>query len=442
MNTTANMNATNTSFVPRTQVGNTLLTVLRQRIVILEKQLRDALLDKQAAELVTQHVTHLMSKQQVEILDNERHVNGQIGDVLMQIHGMVQDLAGRANGAATGMVNGHHRETRGMERSDKAERDGSLSVGGTVQTLVSFSDIGSAPGRNGSGSADNQSTSERSDQVSLLVDQASAGSPEMVNQTLHDRHMEVPLALHRSRFTNFKGLNGNCNRLVLASDSKAAALKIAFETKEELGLFFRPEIPTEDMYSTIVINNIDPGTHIRDLLSKIRGGSVFKISLLDTVMITNNSLSALVTFFKGSAAKAYVTFVEEHGVVLDGRLLEASVVGKPTHPPKVIANMVLGQVPRDLQDSHSRCLEVENFPLEKIKPLELIHLITMRSRADSLVSLVLRDNGVLEIHFSSVQGAQYALEQFRTKARFLGCKVKFAEDPCGGPIEQLMEKGK
>ena len=211
------------------------------------------------------------------------------------------------------------------------------------------------------------------------------------------------------------------------------------KTQDGLGLFYHPDSPTEDCFSTVIISGIEPGTEVRDVLSRVRGGVIVKIALMNTTTITEDSYSAMVTFLRGAAAKAYVNHVQEHGVTLHGRLLKAAVVALPTYPPKLVVNMASCQVLRDIPDTYSRCLEIRNFPRDRISPPQLKAFITMHSRANPIALINHYDNGTLEIHFTSIQGAQFALEQFQSKGRFVGCKVSFAKDPCAGPIEQLKD---
>ena len=224
---------------------------------------------------------------------------------------------------------------------------------------------------------------------------------------------------------------------------------------ENYGLCYRPFNPTDYIYSTVIITNIDPEYGAPELLDQIRGGSIFKVVLLDTkalmrqtvsttrlpVLSVERTLSALVTFCKGDDAQLYVGHVQNNYIMLGENRLWAELVETPTYPLHVMVSTARGVQLRPLQDSDSRSLKVKGFRYDRCTMQELKAIINMRAQSNTWASIRLDDDENLWLHFTSIQAAQFAFEQLNSKALFRGCKVLVMPDPCAGPLEDMVNSG-
>ena len=199
------------------------------------------------------------------------------------------------------------------------------------------------------------------------------------------------------------------------------------------GIHYVPKVNEVDLYRTIIISGLPLSVTMEAVLDKVRGGIVIDAKLLDTIKITGSN-TALVTFLYGRSALAYEDHVKQHPIAFGNAFAQVAVVPTPTWPLPVSLRSAIEEL------GHTRCFEVRNFPrsifLSAVRQ-ELRSSPVMKS--DSLESMKLVGDGVLEMRFSSIRAAAYSSVLFRKTLRYRGCTVKTIPDPCAQSLETLLE---
>ena len=193
------------------------------------------------------------------------------------------------------------------------------------------------------------------------------------------------------------------------------------------GVRYEPPAGQTDTFKMVSIMNLPTDISLKELMSKIRGGTVVSCSLLDTKSITGK-LSALVRFTHEHAALAYDDFAAAHPIVFRGSRAHITTIKTPSWP------LSFQQTKAIFDHHHTRCLEVVNFP-RHIPPAQLTR--DLRSRA--VEHMQMRKDGNLELRFSSIDHADRAYGLLTTVHKYRQCGVSFAEDPCALPLDTLLE---
>ena len=198
------------------------------------------------------------------------------------------------------------------------------------------------------------------------------------------------------------------------------------------GIRFEPEKHERDIYRTILISELPANTTLRQLLSRVRGGVIIDAKLLDTMKIVG-AKSALVTFLHEHAALNYEEYAKTHGIIINNSLIKIAALPTPTFPMRP----GLRTAAKDHQ--HTRCLEVHSFPRGRISELKLRADLRLcpEMREDRVVHVNLRKDGILELHFSSINYAGRGFAMLNSFKLYSGCKARFVKDPCAQPVETL-----
>lgn len=200
------------------------------------------------------------------------------------------------------------------------------------------------------------------------------------------------------------------------------------------GIRFNPPDNERDVYRTVIVSNLSPHIKLGNLLDHVRGGQVIDVKLLDTVKITGMK-SALIVFLHEYAAMAFEDYTKNYPVIIDGVAAQVRVVSTPTWPLRIPLRKAI------FDHHHTRCLKVFHFP-EQIS--------AQRFRADLNTCLKMdfdrityghkQKDGVLELHFSSVDWAGHAFGMLSSYKAYRGCTPLFAPDPCAQPLETLEDR--
>ena len=197
------------------------------------------------------------------------------------------------------------------------------------------------------------------------------------------------------------------------------------------GIRFDPSDNERDIYRTVIVSSLSPDIKLGTLLGHVRGGSVVDVKLLDTVKITGMK-SALITFLHEYAAMTFEDYTKNHPVIINGVTAQVHVVSTPTWPMRIPLRKAI------FDHHHTRCLRVINFP-EQISPQRFrADLNTcMKMDFERVIYMHKRKDGVLELHFSSVDWAGHAFGMLSSYRAYRGCTPLFAPDPCAQPPETL-----
>ncbi|MCJ1408701.1 hypothetical protein MMC19_002776 [Ptychographa xylographoides] len=186
---------------------------------------------------------------------------------------------------------------------------------------------------------------------------------------------------------------------------------------------------------TVSITNIAPITSLKELMTVIRGGTIVYCHLLDTLGITG-SMSALIRFIYEKNALDYIEFAAIHPVAIHGRRIQVRLVQSPSWPlPPSRTKAIV--------DNHlTRVLEVKDFP-RNVTPNNLCRdlRINRMRKSGPLEYMKMREDGILELRFSSIDHAERAYAVLTTWPVYRQCHTQFAPDPCNLPPVVLKDEG-
>ncbi|KAL8928244.1 MAG: hypothetical protein Q9208_001954 [Pyrenodesmia sp. 3 TL-2023] len=200
------------------------------------------------------------------------------------------------------------------------------------------------------------------------------------------------------------------------------------------GTRFRPEPTERDIYRTVLVDNLPSTLRLLTLLHRVKGGPVLDAKLLNTVSL-NGKLSAMITFVHEYGANAFVNGTCSRPLVFDTIRARVTLLPTPTYPMSKNLRTAI------LVHSHTRCLEVQNFP-KGIKPAELERELRVYETMTThrIEAKRMRPDGVLELRFTSIGYAGRAYGILTSRVRYRRCIVRFAPDPCAQPWEEVPEE--
>ena len=219
------------------------------------------------------------------------------------------------------------------------------------------------------------------------------------------------------------------NDEILAQEGQAAKFN-RFRYLNVCGLCFNPRNDEQGAYRTVIVSKLPKKCTMTDLLSDIRGGMILDAKMHNTFAITKYK-SAMLTFVEGHSAMDLEEHAKQHPLSFAGQSVEVSLVEVPTRP-------MHSQLERDVRmKHHTRCLHVHNYP-RYIAPQHLRRDLRpdVATTIDFVESMAMNADGVLELHFLSVEAAQEAFALLSaSKGKYQKCLVNYADDPCAQPWE-------
>ena len=197
------------------------------------------------------------------------------------------------------------------------------------------------------------------------------------------------------------------------------------------GVRFDPDPSEHNIYRTITINGLPLDMTISTLLGKVRGGLVVDAKLLNIKEISG-SKAALITFFHEHSALAYEEYAESHPRLFNNPSVEVKTLSTPTWPLSFSLRKAIEE------HKYTRCLEVYNFPkhISQEKFRNDIR-ICPQMNGDRIEYMAKREDGVLELRFSSIDYAGQGFGMFTCFRDYKRCKAIFVQDPCAMPLETL-----
>ena len=197
------------------------------------------------------------------------------------------------------------------------------------------------------------------------------------------------------------------------------------------GVRFDPDPSEHNIYRTITISGLPLDMTISTLLEKVRGDLVVDAKLLNIKEIAG-SKTALITFFHEHSALAYEEYAESHPRLFNNPSVEVKILSTPTWPLSISLRKAIEE------HKHTRCLEVYNFPkhISQEKFRNDIR-ICPQMNGDRIEYIAKREDGVLELRFSSIDYAGQGFGMFTCFRDYKRCKAIFVQDPCAMPLETL-----
>ena len=192
------------------------------------------------------------------------------------------------------------------------------------------------------------------------------------------------------------------------------------------GIRFEPDPMETDIYRTVLVDNLPAGLTVFALLQFVKSGAIESVKSVETTNITGH-LSALITFIHEKGARTFDQQARRTPLIFAGIIARVTLLPSPTYPRTKKLQIAI------TKHAHTRCLEVRNFP-RGVTPAELEHdlRVYQAMRTHRIVSKKMRDDGVLELGFTSVNYAGLAYAVLTTWRRYQGCRVVFVTDPCAG----------
>lgn len=212
----------------------------------------------------------------------------------------------------------------------------------------------------------------------------------------------------------------------------AGAQELQFPDLFRYGIRFRPEVNETDIYRTVLVDNLPPKMTLFPLLQRVKGGLVLDAKMLNTIRVTG-SMSAIITFVHDFGARAFIDGVSRQPLVF-GTHHRARVTLLPT-PTYPISKSLRAAI---VTHGHTRCLEIRNFP-RGITPAALERDLRVCDTMSThrIEAKRMRDDGVLEMRFTSVGYAGRAYGILTSRVRYRGCGVVFSRDPCARAWEAV-----
>ena len=201
------------------------------------------------------------------------------------------------------------------------------------------------------------------------------------------------------------------------------------------GLHFDADRLHRNVYRTVLISDLPSHVTMTSLLEQVRGGLVIEARLLNTENITGHQ-TGWIAFQRENAARAFFNYAEHNTITFEGKSVTVTMLETPTWP---ISMMLQNSI---TNFKHTRCLEVHKFPHDLISPtalrreLRICHAVAW----DAIEHVAMRDDGVVELRFSSIKYAGQAFGILTRHSKFRQCVTHFAADPCAQPLHATVDQ--
>ena len=195
------------------------------------------------------------------------------------------------------------------------------------------------------------------------------------------------------------------------------------------GLHFDLDRARHNVYRTVLVSGLPSTVTMTSLLEHVRGGLVIEAKLLNTESITGHK-TAWIVFQREATARAFVNYAKQATITFKGKAVTVTILQTPTWPISLMLQNSISNF------KHTRCLEVHKFPHELISPpalrreLRICHALAW----DAIEHVAKRDDGVVELRFSSIKYAGQAFGILTKHSKFRRCMTRFVSDPCAQPL--------
>ena len=207
------------------------------------------------------------------------------------------------------------------------------------------------------------------------------------------------------------------------------------------GETFQNGVNSRDLSRSVLITNLPRDIDYNTLFSKIRGGRVEHLQILEPVTSTD-SFSALILFVTSTGAQTYRDFIREWHLMVG----ERRITRKDHIPSGLFSNMNILPASTS-QTGVTRCICIYNMR-EKITEKDVKADLGKAGMTEKLVQW---DNANVEcsvgedsslnifLRFTSIAGALWARRALQKLERYGGCVFRHARDPCANGVDELVE---
>ena len=199
-------------------------------------------------------------------------------------------------------------------------------------------------------------------------------------------------------------------------------------------LRFSPAAGTPDIFRSVLVSNLTKTTSISQILDEVRGGRVVDVKLVNMDCLMNCSV-ALVQFLHEESAKRFVAYTVKNHIMVDKKRISATLIKTPTWPmlPYVRNSMLQGKC--------TRFLRIYKFSRDgNLSRLRQDIDVDTATKLSAIESIRMKDQGFVEICFTSVRGARMARDRLVADGRYRDCPVGFGPDPCAAPYPCSSDK--
>ncbi|KAJ5104193.1 hypothetical protein N7532_004722 [Penicillium argentinense] len=224
-----------------------------------------------------------------------------------------------------------------------------------------------------------------------------------------------------------------CDAFDSDQETRNAAIFMFGERKElqarELGLFTiglrtTPTMGDENVYRTVLVDDLPCGVHIQDVLANVTGGIIEKAILAKTEPITGHP-SVMIRFVHQDGAQEFLRRCRGRLFIKYGRV-RVRQVGTPTFPASV-------QLEREIAEGRTRCLKVRTN-LEDVSEITR-HVLRERIWTKHIEGFFDEnvETGCMSIRLTSIAWAIKAYNILRLPGgikRGVNATITFGKDPC------------
>lgn len=202
-------------------------------------------------------------------------------------------------------------------------------------------------------------------------------------------------------------------------------------------------VNSRDLSRSVLITNLPRDIDYNTLFSKIRGGRVEHLQIIEPVASTD-SFSALILFVTSTGAQTYRDFIREWHLMVR----ERRITRKEHIPSGLFSNMNILPASTS-QTGVTRCICIYNMR-EQITEKDVKADLRKAGMTEKLVQW---DNANVEcsvgedsslnifLRFTSIAGALWARRALQKLERYGGCVFRHARDPCANGVDELVEAG-
>ncbi|KAJ5591367.1 hypothetical protein VI817_002067 [Penicillium citrinum] len=188
------------------------------------------------------------------------------------------------------------------------------------------------------------------------------------------------------------------------------------------GLRYIPSQHDTNIYRSVVIEGLPPWVSIHEILSRVEGGKIESVTLLDTERIMHGYPTMLIKFVLQSGAQEFLR--RTHGALFLGYWpTQVRQVGTPTYVLGEEMDQQINQWGRTrCLKVHSEHLDLRGFlrgVLDEEKFAEWIEFTQENVLA-----------GTSTLHFTSIKMAIMAYNKLRATKQFRDADLEFSHDPC------------
>ena len=175
---------------------------------------------------------------------------------------------------------------------------------------------------------------------------------------------------------------------------------------------------------TVIMTHIPKDVTMQDICSKVRGGPIFSIKLLDTAALIKHQ-TALIIFLESIGARQFVKYANDTQLMLNGKQPLVYILDSPTTPtpPRIHRSII--------DFGATRCLILYSYPTH----LTLHHLSDKLNPEEHvgmgvIINIMEDGEGLVRMEFASIDQAARARARINTWRAFAPTVAEFGPDPC------------